>query len=79
MSEVDRAWSVLVEAGYMIVPSHYLAIEPSVAVEVLTPLVRDLREIAMTGNKYRYSQIAGAEEIARDMVNALVESSNSRK
>lgn len=39
--------------------------------EVLTPLVKDLRGIALSGKKYHYTQVAGTEEIVDDMLQAL--------
>lgn len=39
--------------------------------EVLTPLVKDLRGIALSGKKYHYTQVSTTDEIVDDMVKAL--------
>lgn len=39
--------------------------------DVLTPLVKDLRDIAVSGKKYHYTQVAGTDEIVTDMLQAL--------
>lgn len=81
IEQVQQVVDALRASGWEIVRAHSshegagVCLSAQEIGDVLKPLVKDLRDLAITGKRFHYAQITGTDAIVQDMVDRLIERS----